>query len=147
MLFSVQEAMNAYSVECSLMANLKLKDADFKGNQRTAMNVECAAQVLSGTMVQMIDEVCSNPKRHPMPEKCPSGTDRIRLFSKVHQLCQHMNRWFDIFNGKDTFNPFAKASKTLGPGYADELLEILAWFVIVILASGYNQGSIKRKCL
>jgi hypothetical protein len=39
-----------------------------------------------------------------------------------------MNRWFDICNGKDKFNPFAKASATSGPGYADELLEILAWF-------------------
>jgi hypothetical protein len=38
MLFSIYEAMNAHSGEDSLMANLKLKDADSKGNQWTAMN-------------------------------------------------------------------------------------------------------------
>jgi hypothetical protein len=78
--------------------------------------------------VKMIDKVCSNPDRYPMPETCPTGTDRVLLFSKIRQLCKHMNRWFDICNGKDTFNPFAKASKTSGPGHADELLEILGWF-------------------
>jgi hypothetical protein len=114
------------SGEGSLMANLKLKDADFKRNQWTAMNVGRFARVLSGTMVKMIDEVCSNSERYPMPDTCPTGTDHVRLFFKVRKLCRHMNRWFDICDGKDTFDPFAKASKTSGADYADELLEILA---------------------
>jgi hypothetical protein len=33
MLFSIYEVMNAHSGEGRLMANLELKDADFKGNQ------------------------------------------------------------------------------------------------------------------
>jgi hypothetical protein len=98
MLFSVYEAMNVHSGEGSLMANLKLKDGDFKGNQWNAMNVGRVARVLSGTMVKMIDEVCNNPERYPMPETCPAGIDRVALFSKVRQLCRHMNRWFDICN-------------------------------------------------
>jgi hypothetical protein len=76
-------AMNAHSGEGSLMANPKLKDSDFKGNQWTAMNVGRVARLLSGTMVKMIDEVCNNPDRYPMPETCPPGTDRVKLFSKI----------------------------------------------------------------
>jgi hypothetical protein len=128
MLKSVHDAIKLYSGVGSLMANPKLKDSDFDSHSYAAMNVGCTARLLSGTMVGMIDKVCNNPDQYPMPETCPPGTDRVTLFSKIRQLCKYMNRWFDICNGKDKFNPFAKATKTTGPGYADELLEILAWF-------------------
>jgi hypothetical protein len=128
MLKSIHVAIKLCSGVGSSMANPKIKVSDFDSHLHAAMNVGHTAQLLSGTMEGMIDKVCNNPDQHPMPETCPPGTDRVALFSKIRQLCKHMNRWFDVCNGKDKFNPFAKATKTTGPGCADELLKILAWF-------------------
>jgi hypothetical protein len=75
----------------SLMANPKVKDTDFKGNQWiSSMNVGGVAWLLCGTIVKTINKICNNPKRYPMPEACPAGTDRVTLFSKIRQLSQHM---------------------------------------------------------
>ena len=92
------------------------------------MNVSRTAQTrLSGTMGAMIDRVCSDADLYPI--KClPKDYDRKSLFAKLRQLVRIMNRWFDICNSRDPKNPFALATKRTGPGYADELLEILAWF-------------------
>jgi hypothetical protein len=65
------------------MANRNLKDGDFKGNQWNVMDGGRVARVRSGTMVKMIDEVDNNPERYPMPEVCPTGIDRVLLFSQV----------------------------------------------------------------
>jgi hypothetical protein len=128
MLQDIYDATNAYGGTGSLMPNIKLKDSDFEGNNFLAMNVARAARLMSGTMVKMIDEVCNNPLQYPNKERWAAGTDRVKMFSKLRQLCAHMNQWFDICNGKDEFNPFAKATKNTGPGYVNELLEILSWF-------------------
>lgn len=68
----------------------KLKESHFKGTNYDAMNMKHSAQVMSNTMVKAIDKVCENLDEYPM-EKCPPGIDRVALYSKVHQLCKHMN--------------------------------------------------------
>jgi hypothetical protein len=94
-------------------------------------------------LVKMTDEACNNPERHPMPD-CLTGTDSVALFSKVRQLCQHMNQWFDVCNGKDTFNPFAKALKPQVRAMQMNSWRFLLGFVIGTRACSCNQGNAKR---
>lgn len=79
----------------------KLKERHFKGSSYDAMNVKQSAQVMSNTMVKAIDRVCRNPAEYPMEKSPPPGFDHTTMYSKVRELCKHMNCFFDLCNSKD----------------------------------------------
>jgi len=107
----------------------KLSERHFKGNNYDAMDVKRSAQVMSNTMVKAIDRVCDLPGEYPM-EKCPPGFDRTAMYSKVRQLCKHMNHFFDLCNSKnpDTNQAILVIGKHNAEKYAKEFLEVLGWF-------------------
>jgi hypothetical protein len=52
------------------------------------MNMKRSAQ--SGSMVCLIDQVCDYPHLYALP-RIPLSTDRKAFFSRIRQLCVHMN--------------------------------------------------------
>jgi hypothetical protein len=127
MLYDVFVAINTAQGSTTLSATLKLTVGHFFGNNFSKMNVRRSAQVLSGTMVRLIDQVCDEPALYDLP-RIPLGTDRTAFFSRIRQLCLHMNRFFDLCNSKDPKNPFVQITNKNGIRYAEEFLEILGWF-------------------
>jgi hypothetical protein len=91
------------------------------------MGVKQSAKYFSGTMDGMVAQVCKEPENHLLAT-CPAGTDPKKRFSETRELIQKIDRFFNICNGKDPKKPFAKASPKKGPGHAEELLNVLAWF-------------------
>lgn len=108
----------------------KLKECHFKGSSYDAMNVKQSAQVMSNTMVKAIDRVCRNPAEYPMEKSPPPAFDRTTMYSKVHELCKHMNCFFDLCNSKDpeSNQPIVQIGKHNPDKYGKEFLKILAWF-------------------
>jgi hypothetical protein len=127
MLYAVFVAINTVQGSTTLLATLKLTVGHFFCNNFSKMNVRRSAQVLSGTMVGLISQVCHKPDAYALP-RIPLSTDRIAFFSRIRQICVHMNRFFDLCNSKDPKNPFVHITNQNGIRYAEEFLEILGWF-------------------
>jgi hypothetical protein len=101
------------------------------------MRVGRAAQVLSRTMARLIRRVGNGTsKDYPLesvgPDQIQDGEDRQRFLSKVLELVERMDRFFDICNSKDHQESGYKYAnriidKSNGVAYAAELLDTLRW--------------------
>jgi hypothetical protein len=120
--------------DVTLARSTKLTIDHFHGNNWSKMNVKRSAQILSGTMTRFAREVCRDPATYKLPEHFVGTIDdsdaRFVRFERIIQLCELVNRWFDLCNGKDmNINaPIRHMTLTNGRAYAKEFLQTLRWF-------------------
>ena len=108
---------------------LKTKHFDERMNRSEKMKVGLVAQVLSATMVRAIDTICNDNSVGIFPEV--PFAHRKEVLSKVRELCEKMNRWFDLCNSKDqnmASDWRVKITPNNDAAIADEFLSILKFF-------------------
>ena len=133
LLKDVYQTISKFNGPFTLRSAKKLSLDHFEGTNYSKMKVKRSAQVLSRTMAGLIREVTANPQKYPMqhslagvpPEK------RAHFFARALELCEKMDRWFDICNSKDKKRKRGHdntwINKDTASQYADELLDILRW--------------------
>jgi hypothetical protein len=128
---------------CTNSGPLQLKDArkltasHFRGNSFSKMRVGRAAQVLSRTMARLTRAVMEGTSQQYLlrtvsPKQVPDGAPRKKFLSKVLELVERMDRFFDICNSKDNEESGYKYDNRIidesnGVAYAAELLDTLRW--------------------
>ena len=107
------------------MTPTKLTEAHFFKDNFSKMRVYLAVQVVSNSVVKVIDYVCGKPEI-----LAALGRD-ASYYKPLRELCQHGNRIVDIVNGRDPKNKLRREDFTAENGrrIQKELLEILSWFV------------------
>jgi hypothetical protein len=108
---------------------LTMSHFDERMDRSQKMKVKPVAQILSATMVRAIDTICNDPTT--IFPQVPFES-RKEVLCKVCELCEKMNRWFDLCNSKDPTKMNrdwrVKITPANGAEIADEFLSILKFF-------------------
>ena len=121
MLREVWQSYNKSAFSSSLQRERKLTDGHFTKNAFTRMRVYLAMQVVSTSMVRIIDAEAH--KMQPAFGALAPG----QIYEGVRTLCVKLDRLVDILNSTTEKDGIEFVN---GPNHAhlDELMETLAWF-------------------